>query len=128
LRLIVQEGRASERLATLEVGGSVLEGHPVEIDPTCRSFEIFWHKYVAFLVTNESFAIDDESDAMFEGRTVRMYSKSRFLHHVKNSSQASDEYPGPLLHFRIICEHHLVDVVATETPVVRRIAPPEKIH
>jgi len=128
VRFLFQEGRVSERTVRRKVGGTFLEGHPVEIDDTGRSFEISWQSYVAFLVTNESFALGDESADIYEGRRLRQYSQSQFLQQIKESNHLSDEYPGPLLHFRIVCEHHLVDVVSTQPPILRRVTPSEVIN
>jgi len=114
--------------AEREVGGMILEGHPVEIDDATKSFEILWPSYIAYVVTNESFALDDDPPDTYEGRRFRRYFQSRLLQQVKDNNRLSDEYPGPLLHFRIVCEHHLVDVISTQSPIVRRVNPREPIN
>ncbi len=128
LHMFLQEGRVSERTARREVGGMILEGHPVEIDDATKSFEILWPSYIAYVVTNESFALDDDPPDTYEGRRFRRYFQSRLLQQVKDNNRLSDEYPGPLLHFRIVCEHHLVDVISTQSPTVRRVNPREPIN
>jgi hypothetical protein len=123
LRLVVAEGKVSEQLSSVNVGGTHLESHSVEIDSTSRSFEFIWKRYVAFLVLNESFGAPSTADEIFEGQNVRLYSQSRFLQYVKSASIASGEYPGRLLHFEIICQFHVVEVVSTEPPHFRQISP-----
>lgn len=57
----------------------------------------------------------DYSDELFEGDRVRKYSKSHFLEHLARDTGAHSE---PLIHFKIICENHLVDVTAEDLPEI----------
>ncbi len=129
LRVLVQEASAREEVVSRCVAGTLITGlHPVTSDDRSRVFEILWNSYVAYLVTNESFARCDAPDELRVGQMMRVYSKSHFLEYIKHSTQASDEYPGHLFHFALVCENHIVDVVATEAPQVRRIKPRDTVH
>jgi hypothetical protein len=131
LRLVVHEARASRHAVPIEIAETQLgEGHPVESDDSCSVFEILWQSYVAYQVTNESFAHGEGSDSVWSGRTVRLYTKSHFLEYVLRETFANDENPGPghLLHFCLICSDHIIDVVVTEAPLVRRIWPKLSVH
>ena len=60
---------------------------------------------------------------MFSGRFFRIYSKSTFLDYVSRATFASEQYPGPLSHVGLICQNHIVDVVSTKSPAIRRLRP-----
>jgi hypothetical protein len=72
---------------------------------------------------NESFATRDDSEEA-KGKLFRSFSKSRFLSYVRTATFATDEYPGPVNHFEVICQNHVIEVVSTEAPRIRRIARP----
>jgi len=39
---------------------------------------------------------------------------------------ASDEYPGNLNHYEIVCENHIVDVVGVAVPDIKVLRQPNK--
>ena len=82
-------------------------------------FELLWDSYVAYLVQDECYARQDETDKVESGRLVRIYAKSRFLDHISKTTGATPEWPGPLLHVEVICLNHVIDVVATKPPQIR---------
>jgi hypothetical protein len=69
---------------------------------------------------NESFASTDD-EAQYTGNRFRLYSKSHFIDYVSRASFACEEYPGPTRHIAIICENHIIDVVAAMTPAIQRL-------
>lgn len=128
LRLLIEEAEVMPaevaiRFAETDLGN----GHLVRSTPHSRLFEILWDNYVAYCVTNESYAMPGESEE-FSGRFARLYSKSNFLDHVSRATLARDEYPGPLKHVGIVSECHIVDVVSTESPRVRQMRPRRAIQ
>ena len=87
----------------------------------CQAFELHWKNYVAYLVTEECVgSCGNYKDEAFTGNRFRHYTKSHFLEHC---SRDTGGHFAPLLHFKLICLNHLVDVAATEPPQVRLIAP-----
>ena len=55
---------------------------PIEPLPGCRTFELYWERYVAYLVTEEvvgSMAPLGSGEECYTGRIFRLYSKSHFL-------------------------------------------------
>jgi hypothetical protein len=69
---------------------------------------------------NESFAaVDDEE--RYTGNRFRRYSKSHFIDYVSRTSFACEGYPGSTQHFGVVCENHVIDVIAAISPVVRRL-------
>jgi hypothetical protein len=127
LRVVVEEAKADGPPEDIEVlPGKVISGTvAIESDPSCQLFELVWASYVAYGVRNESFTSWDDSE-VFVGRHFRVYSKSHFLDYVARATFASDEYPGPLRHWCLVCENHLVDVVGCAQPEVRRLRPAEQ--
>jgi hypothetical protein len=123
LRLLIEEAAPSGAPATLKLPGLTLTGcRAIESTSASRLFEVIWDTYVAYSVRNESFASQDGA-AMFSGRFFRIYSKSTFLDYVSRATFASEQYPGPLSHVGLICQNHIVDVVSTKSPAIRRLRP-----
>ncbi len=121
LRLVLQEAEARPETVSQKIGGTVIENLR-RVEPTERSriFELTWKQYIAYSVTNESFALpDDDSSVRTSGRLFRTYSKSHFLNFVLRSTVASEQYPGPFKHFCVVSEMHVIDIVSTQLPDIR---------
>jgi len=126
LRLVVQEAVVvhggyvrPQELPELERLSSLAA--PIESTDSCRSFELTWKRYVAYLVTEECVGscgqYDDES---FSGRLFRVYTKSHFLEHLARDTGGHTE---EVLHYKLTCLNHLIDVAAYSPPQVRQIGP-----
>jgi hypothetical protein len=123
LRLLIEEAEVMpEEVAIRFAGTEMGTGHLVTSTTNSRLFEIVWDHYVAYSVTNESYATPGESEE-FSGRFARFYCKSRFLDYVSRATFACKDYPGPLQHIGIVSECHVVDVVSTGLPRVRQMRP-----
>ncbi len=120
LRLLVEEARATEEVRTAQVCGVELSGHPIESTEECQLFEVLWESYVAYSVRNESFVSKDDFEE-FSGRLIRVYSKSHFLEYASRATFACNELPGPMHHFGLICQNHIIDVISTGPPSVRKL-------
>ena len=57
----------------------------------------------------------------YEGTRFRIYSKSHFIEYMGTATFASDQYPGPMQHYEVVCENHIIDVLSTEPPAIRRV-------
>jgi hypothetical protein len=97
------------------------EVSPIESTANCRTFELTWTSYVAYLVTEELVGscgnYDDES---FSGRLFRTYKKSHFLDHLRPDT---GRHTGEINHYKVICLNHLIDVAAYEEPQIKLIDP-----
>jgi hypothetical protein len=127
LRLVVQE-------AVVNPGGLVrphpelpelrqlLRGaSPIESTDSCRTFELTWKRYVAYLVTEECVgSCGHYDDEMYSGNVFRVYTKSHFLEHLSRDTGGHTE---SILHFKLTCLNHLVDVAAYTVPEIRQIGP-----
>jgi hypothetical protein len=120
LRLVLVETMVSAEVESLRIGGVVIDGlHRIAASDESRRFELVWDKYIAYAVTNESFAGPEGTQCADSGRLLRCYSQSAFLDFVGRSTGATSDYPGLYAHLQVISENHIVDVVSTETPTVR---------
>jgi hypothetical protein len=129
LRIVLREGKASEFPVPVRVGGADLgEGFPVEIDDSCATFQIDWHNYVLYQVLNESFGMPANASEVYEGKIARTYSTSKLLQFVMATTHATNEYPGRLLHYELICEDHVVNVICFDAPHCLKSGPSPRIQ
>jgi hypothetical protein len=127
LRLVVQEAivnpegviRFRSDIPELE---KLLEGGlPIESTAACRTFELIWDSYVAYLVTEECVgSCGQDADETYTGKLFRVYTKSHFLDHL---SRDTGGHTAPILHFKLICENHLIDVGAYTHPKLKLAGP-----
>jgi hypothetical protein len=124
LRIVVEEavlGRdassGSVQASLPELAEIMKDGRLIESTEGCRTFELSWTHYVAYLVTEECVGscgkYDDES---YTGKLFRVYTESHFLNHLARDTGGHVE---PIQHYKLICLNHLVDVAAYAPPHVR---------
>lgn len=65
---------------------------------------------------------------VYEGKLARRHSISKLLQLVLETTHATDEYPGKLLHLQIICEMHVIDVISVESPLCFKSGPTSKLQ
>lgn len=125
LRLVVQEavvnpgGLVRQHPELPELAELLGEASPIESTNTCRTFELTWNLYVAYLVTEECVgSCGHYDDEVFTGKRFRVYAKSHFLEHLARDTGSHTE---AVLHYKLICENHLIDVAAYGPPDVRLI-------
>jgi hypothetical protein len=123
LRLVVEEAIA-DRTETVSAPdptspfAEILKGtSPIKSVEGCRAFELRWSRYVAYLVTEEGAGSGgSDEDEVYTGNLLRVYSKSHFLDHLSRDTGGHFE---PILHYKLICENHLIDVASYNPPEVR---------
>lgn len=91
--------------------------HSIEADETLPIVQLKFDWYIAYSVRNESFTVKDDYE-LSEGKSFRIYSKSRYMDFISLSTIASNFHPGPFQHFGIRGLNHVIDVVATEEPII----------
>lgn len=126
LQLVVQEAVVN-RSTTLPTALPELpelvalrrDAWPIESIDGCKSFEIYWKRYAAYLVTEEMVgSCGGYDDEVFSGNLLRLYSKSHFLDHLARDTGGHLE---PILHYKLVCLNHLIDVAAYAPPEIRLI-------
>lgn len=121
LRLIIAEGRPAGEAGPIKIGSAVLEGGTrIEVTDESRIFELVWSSYVAYCVTNESFGTINPEE-QFDGKLFRTFSKSHFIEFVGRATIASAEYPGPMQHYEVVCQDHVVDIISIHQPTIRKL-------
>ncbi|PTB88925.1 hypothetical protein C9928_05220 [Pseudidiomarina aestuarii] len=98
----------------------LIESKRIEVTDNSARYEIVFDDYIAYTVTNESYA--GSSDGDFEGRLARIYSESAFLNYISQSTLASADFPGPLIHYGFCCLNQIIDVVSERPPTVKLIS------
>jgi hypothetical protein len=129
LRLIVEEAvanrlavvRSEPELASVQDLAHILrDASPIESIEGCRTFELRWKRYVAYLVTEEGVgSCGSEDDEVYTGRLLRHYSKSHFLDHLARDTGG---HMRPLQHYKLICLNHLIDVVSEDPPEIHVVS------
>jgi hypothetical protein len=77
--------------------------------------------YAAYLVTEECVgSCGSYADEEFTGGFFRVDSKSHFFAHLSRDSGGHLE---PLMHYKIVCLNHLIDVASCAPPEIREIGP-----
>jgi len=96
------------------------ESVPIKVTENSKRYEIVFNNYITYSVTNESYAIEGKDD-QYEGKLVRIYTKSEFLNYIANSTFATSDYPGPFKHYGFCCLNHIIDVVSVVAPTIKVI-------
>ena len=94
---------------------------PIESIEGCKVFRLYWKLYAAYLVTEECVgSCGNYEDEIYEGKRLRLYSKSHFLDHLARDTGGHFK---PLLHLKIICENQIIDVASPEPPTIEVVSP-----
>ena len=121
LHLIIQEGILSDEETTWEIGDAKLEGvKEISITGKSCAYEVSFDSYIAYSVLNESYTEWDDYDS-FDGKLFRIYQKSRFLDYLKLASFASEEFPGPFIHYGFCCVNHIVNIASLNEPSIKQL-------
>ena len=102
--------------------------HAIESNENSRLFEIIWDHYIAFNIMNESYGRVDDYDVVKSGKLMRIYSKSHFLDYLALASIASRDYPGPFVHYGLVCLNHVIDVACPNPPSINLLRPRPSVN
>lgn len=127
LRLIVEEAIVNgsravqpDLAAPPELAHILTSSSPIESIEGCRTFELYWKRYVAYLVTEEGVgSCGSDADEIYSGTLLRHYSKSHFLNHLAHDTGG---HMRPLQHYKLICLNHLIDVASEDEPEIRVVS------
>ena len=125
LRIVVQEA-VDNRSAPISVLSDLPElteilrdARPIDSVEGCKTFELSWNHYAAYLVTEELVGSNGSyQDEAYTGRLLRVYTKSHFLEHLARDTGGHLE---PLRHYKLICLNHLIDVASYAPPEIHLI-------
>jgi hypothetical protein len=120
LKLVLQEGSVTGPAQDVQIGSVRLSGtREVKSDEQSAVYEVIFPGYVAYSVLNESYTTADPAE-QYAGRRFRVYSRSKFMEYVRVATFIADDFPGPVTHYEVLCENHVIDIAATGVPQVRR--------
>jgi hypothetical protein len=128
LRLVVEEAvdnragvpQSHPELPELE---AILKGSwPIESVEGCKTFELRWKCYAAYLVTEECVgSCGNYDDETYTGKLFRVYTKSHFLSHLIRDTGG---HTDPIQHYKLVCLNHLIDVASYSPPEIRLLSSP----
>lgn len=129
LRLVIQEAVVnpgssnwSSHPELPELQEILKDASPIESTDSCRTFELTWGRYVAYLITEECVgSCGQYEDEAFTGEVFRVYTKSHFLEHL---AQDTGGHTEAIRHYKLTCLNHLIDIAAYSSPEVKQIWPP----
>ncbi len=93
---------------------------PIDITPQSLCYKINFNSYIAYNVTDESFALSSETEE-YEGHLVRIYKKSNYLDFVKKTTWGDEDFPGKYYHYCFCCLDHIIDVITINEPEIRKL-------
>lgn len=121
LRIVVLQADTRGPIESTKVG----EARRILPSEDSPALELVWYDYVAYAFRSESYArLEDGEAPSKDSFSVR--ADSAFLAYVRASTFATDDFPGPLIHWSLDTLNHCVDVVSTSPPEVRVLAPSER--
>jgi|GEM_PF-1744577 len=96
----------------------LIKGAKNVIEDTSIVYEIVFESYIAYSTRWESYTTRDEDETFSLGNNFRVYSQSKFLEYIKNSTFAScvTEYH----HYEILCEWQIIDIASSSMPNITK--------
>lgn len=121
LTLLFDRCAVSKTPEDLIIGEKVIKDtFPVYVDVNLPILQVDFKSYIAYSVTNESYTTWDDYE-VFEGKAFRIYSKSRYLDFIRTHTFADENYPGPFVHYGVVCLNHILNIVSTTPPIIKEI-------
>ena len=121
LRVVVLKADGRGPIESTAVG----EARRILPSEACPAFELIWYDYVAYAVRSESYARFEDGEIPSED-SFKVRSASAFLAYVKATTFATNNSPGPLIHWSLDTLNHCLDVVSATPPEVRLLDSPER--
>ena len=122
LRLVAEEAvvASQSEIAQTKMGpfSEILRGaRPIQSIGNCKTFELQWSQYVAYIVTEEVVgSAGNHEGEIYTGKLFRVYTKSHFLDYLSRDTGGHTE---PILHYKLICLNHLIDVASYDPPEIQ---------
>jgi hypothetical protein len=115
LQILLQEAKTHhDKPKSSVIGGVDLGiGFPIVPSEDSRFFQLEWRRYIAYLVTDESYGIYPEKE-QFTGKNLRVLADSSYLRFLRETTNATGGYPGPYQQYEVVSQMHVVDVAAEE--------------
>lgn len=100
------------------------EAYPIIPDMRYQ-YEILFRNYILYQIRNESFTSSDVEEIR-RGYCLLIFEKSKLLKYLETATdvqQFSDGeyYPDKWLHYGVLTGNHVIDIISSESPIIRRI-------
>lgn len=120
LTVVVREARvfSDEETAEANTPSPIAGANIIGVDEKSRVFQLVWKRYVGYVVRNDSYAPMLESEIIESGIILRKYSSSKFLDYIAETTFASIYFPDGLIHIRVPCLDHIIDVISPDLPII----------
>lgn len=117
----VVEAKVQDHLVSAPTGINSIDdvvgpAYPIVTKEGCSAFTIVFEGYISFFVTNEFYSVPEDQEDY--SRRLRTYKTSKFLDFVSKRTWALSAEFEPVVHFGIICEHHVIDVACASEPMI----------
>jgi len=89
----------------------------IAVSDSNAHYEVVFDDYITYSIINESYA--NKTEGTYEGRSVRVYTKSVFLDYISQVTFATFDYPGEFKHYEICCCNHIIDIASTQPPQIK---------
>ncbi len=123
LRLVLEEGSFDDEERPLDPLMCEILGIPApDPDKQTDIYEVIFNSYIGYTVLDESYVQAPHSSDETPLPVFRVYQQSKYLDFIKDSTQAVITHEGKLQQYSFKCLNHLIDVIASEPPVIRNIA------
>lgn len=102
----------------------MLESYPVYADEN-KVYEITFSNYITYQVRNESYCSWDDEE-ICRGNHLLIFEKSKLLEYFLTVTDCGqfengDFYPAKWQHFGVYSEDHIIDIIACDEPVIRKV-------
>lgn len=122
LQLLLQEAKTHrDKPASILTALPEPVGFPIAPFQNARIFLLEWKRYVAYMVTNESYSVYPEGQ-IFSGKNLQVFTDSKYLDFLSKTTVASEFFPGPYQHYRVASEMHTIDVASEDPPEITIIS------
>lgn len=122
LRLFIESCKVSPQGEDIKIGNQIFrDARSIEVDEELPILQLDFESYVSYSIINESYTVFDEYE-IFEGNSFRIFSKSSYLDFINKHTIVTNLYPEEqLVHFKIVCLDHIIDVISFDEPSVTEI-------
>ncbi|AFL90578.1 hypothetical protein Terro_4381 [Terriglobus roseus DSM 18391] len=120
LSILLVEGKAQAEEPLVLQGVDFGVGRPIRPDGSSRRFFIQFsrHRLISYSVSDESCGKYPVAPERFSGKWLRIFSASHLLEFTRAHTQYPEELDGPMQHYEIVTQNHVIDVIATGPPVI----------
>lgn len=101
----------------LDLGNASINKVRTVVEVPDSLIEVSFDSYISYCVNNDSYTSEDDYD-LYEGRLLRVYSRSRFLDYVNMGTSANSECPEDYKHYAIIGVDRIVHIVSSKEPSI----------